>query len=87
MGAYHSSELPLVFGTFNDFRGVGLELERKTSVAMQDAWVGFVRGGIEGLRSVGWGEYRSGQATVREFGGQGVAVGDVDMTEMERECI
>ena len=57
---------------------------------MQDAWVAFARDGPEGLRrGVGWMDYRSGEATVREFGGcgsTGIAVRDVNIAEMEEQC-
>lgn len=45
LGAYHLSELPLIFGTDGTYRGSGTEFERETSEAMQDAWVSFASGG------------------------------------------
>jgi len=33
MGAYHSSELPMLMGTYGDFRSPGTQLEAATSVA------------------------------------------------------
>lgn len=68
LGAYHSAELPLLFGTFDNFRGQGPALENATSVAMQDAWLAFAKNGGKGLESTGWNSYRLEQGDVREFG-------------------
>jgi carboxylesterase type B len=86
LGAFHSSELPLLFGTFDNFRGQGPVLENQTSVAMQDAWVAFAKGGMTGIESTGWQEYEVlGEDTVRNFGA-GVAVKDVDVKYFENLC-
>jgi carboxylesterase type B len=86
LGAYHSSELPLLFGTFDNFRGQGPVLENQTSVAMQDAWVAFAKGGMTGIESTGWQEYDFlGETTVRNFGDK-VAVKDVDLKYLENLC-
>ncbi|KAG9872476.1 acetylcholinesterase, partial [Aureobasidium melanogenum] len=86
LGAYHSSELPLLFGTFDNFRGQGPALENQTSVAMQDAWVAFTKGGMTGIEQTGWQEYEMlGESTVRDFG-DGVAVKDVDLKYLENLC-
>jgi carboxylesterase type B len=86
LGAFHSSELPLLFGTFDNFRGQGPALENQTSVAMQDAWVAFAKGGMSGIESTGWQEYEFlGETTVRDFG-DGVAVKDVDLKYLENLC-
>ncbi|TGO27214.1 hypothetical protein BPAE_0045g00110 [Botrytis paeoniae] len=67
-GAYHSSELPMIFGTSEDFRGKNTELEWATSRAMQDAWLAFARKPDGGLEELGWGN-SSGQM-VQVFGGR-----------------
>ncbi|KAK7961922.1 Alpha/Beta hydrolase protein [Apiospora aurea] len=41
LGAMHSSDLPLIFGTHYQFRGNSTELEWQTSYAMEDMWVAF----------------------------------------------
>lgn len=84
-GAFHSSELPLLFGTFDDYRGQSTDLERETSHAMQDAWVVFARDGIDGLKSTGWIDYRLDQPTAREFGA-GIAGNDLSIAHMEKYC-
>lgn len=68
MGAYHSSELPLLFGTYGDFRGNGTEFQKETSEAMQDFYLAFVKDPENGLEEAGWPKYSSGLVEV--FGGE-----------------
>ncbi|EME40266.1 hypothetical protein DOTSEDRAFT_179278 [Dothistroma septosporum NZE10] len=86
-GAYHSSELPLLFGTHPNYRGKSTELEYETSWAMQDAWVAFAKDPKHGLKSQGWEPYdKLGSKKVREFGA-GVAAKDVSVAAFEKKCI
>lgn len=68
MGAYHSSELPLLFGTYGDYRGNGTEFQRETSEAMQDFYLAFAKDPENGLEQAGWPKYSSGLIEV--FGGE-----------------
>lgn len=68
MGAYHSSELPLLFGTYGDFQGAGTAFEKATSEAMQDFYLAFARDPEDGLARAGWPKYSSGLIEV--FGGE-----------------
>lgn len=43
LGAMHSSELPIVFGTHFEFNGNSTELEHLTSYAMEALWVSFAQ--------------------------------------------
>ncbi|KAI4154055.1 MAG: hypothetical protein LQ340_001929 [Diploschistes diacapsis] len=85
MGAYHSAELPLLFGTFDNFRGTGPDLENQTSIALQDAWVAFAKDGVNGLEGTGWQPYQLGGADAREFGA-GVAAQDTSLSSLEAQC-
>jgi carboxylesterase type B len=70
MGAYHDSDLPMVMGTWNDFRtiaGAELALQRKVSEEMQDLVLAFMRDPTQGGNREGWGDFRAGQ--VLQFGG------------------
>ncbi|KAG8628759.1 hypothetical protein KVT40_002624 [Elsinoe batatas] len=58
-GAYHSSELPLLFGTTENL-GRSTRFELETSRRMQDLWVEFARD-PEGLRGSGWGTFEDGR--------------------------
>ncbi|KXL49856.1 hypothetical protein M433DRAFT_148942 [Acidomyces richmondensis BFW] len=84
MGAYHSSELPMLMGTSGDFRGPSTPLEAEASVAFQDAYVVFASDStVQALGSTGWMEYTQlGADQVREFGVQ-VPVQDVSLKRLE----
>ncbi|KAI7482988.1 acetylcholinesterase [Hortaea werneckii] len=86
MGAYHSSELPMLFGTHPNFRGPSTPLEYATSHAFQDAYVAFARDPEHGLAMQDWQQYsRLGEDTVREFGA-GVAAQDTSIGSTEDLC-
>lgn len=55
--AYHDSELPMIFGTYNDFRGAGPRSQRELSEHMQDAYVAFAKDPTNGPKSMGWEPY------------------------------
>lgn len=86
MGAYHSSELPMLMGTHPDFRGRSTPAEYATSEAIQDAYVAFARqeGGPD---VIGWEPYTVlGSNKVRAFGRDGVAAQDVSIASREALC-
>jgi len=86
MGAYHSSELPMLMGTHPDFRGPSTLLEYATSRAFQDAYVAFAGDPVNGLASENWMPYAQlGARQVREFGA-GPAVQDVSIASTEALC-
>ncbi|TGO65896.1 hypothetical protein BOTNAR_0073g00210 [Botryotinia narcissicola] len=68
MGAYHSSELPMIFGTFADVGGDGTRFQKDTSEAMQDLWLAFARDPENGLSNAGWPKY--GEGSVEVLGGE-----------------
>jgi carboxylesterase type B len=56
--AYHSSELPIVFGTYNQTTTVAkTPKEMALSRYMQSAWVAFARDPQKGLSNFGWPTY------------------------------
>lgn len=86
MGAYHSSELPMLFGTHPNFRGESSRLEYATSHAFQDAYVAFASDPVYGLGCEDWMPYEKlGSGVVREFG-HGVAVQDTSVADLEATC-
>ena len=86
MGAYHSSELPLIMGTHPNYRGPSTPLEYATSHAFQDAYVAFASDPENGLAAQDWLPYGAlGEADVREFGG-GVAAQDISVASDESQC-
>ncbi|PLB54156.1 carboxylesterase, type B [Aspergillus steynii IBT 23096] len=54
LGAYHSSELPLIFGTADDVFGPSTPFEKAVSHKMQDLWVAFAKDPEAGLKRQGW---------------------------------
>lgn len=60
MGAYHSSELPMIFGTYADVGGPGTPFQDATSEAMQDLWLEFAKDPENGLEKAGWPKYSAG---------------------------
>ncbi|KAI1850387.1 hypothetical protein JX265_002285 [Neoarthrinium moseri] len=86
MGAWHGSEIPIVFGTHSNYRGPSTALENQTSVAMQDAWVSLVAGGAVGMTSQAWPLYsQSAGGLLREFG-RDVAAQTTTYGDWEAQC-
>jgi carboxylesterase type B len=71
LGAMHSSELPLVFGTHDLFRGNSTKLEYATSHAMQSFWVSFATNALMApVDSSGltWPKYTGKNGSIIVFG-------------------
>ncbi|ORY60870.1 Alpha/Beta hydrolase protein [Pseudomassariella vexata] len=88
MGAWHSAELPLVFGTHPLYRGNSTRLEYETSHAMQDAYLAFVTnsGNEIHMTTQQWPVYNQVAAgLVREFGAN-VPAQTVSVAGMENQC-
>ncbi|KAK7530160.1 carboxylesterase [Phyllosticta citribraziliensis] len=86
LGAYHSSELPLIFGTHADFRGNSTAFEYELSHNLQDAWVAFARDPKSGLDRLGWAAYEEKGGQVRKFAVDGVLAQMGDVSAVEAEC-
>ena len=57
-GAYHTAEIPMVFGTTEFFsRRPDTAEEVKLSAAMRRAWAAFSKDPMEGLQKLGWPVY------------------------------
>ncbi|KAF2706438.1 acetylcholinesterase [Pleomassaria siparia CBS 279.74] len=67
MGAYHQSELPLLFGTHGNYRGSSTKYENAVSVAMQDAWRAFADNPQDGLKGEDWPRYTPTRDIFRSF--------------------
>lgn len=85
IGAYHGSELPMIFGT-HPLNGESTPFEIEVSEAMQDAYVAFARDPETGLEEVEWPAYESAFGQVREFAADGVVASMVALTEIEDGC-
>ncbi|KAK3319129.1 Alpha/Beta hydrolase protein [Apodospora peruviana] len=90
LGAYHSSELPMIFGTFDNFRSQDDLTENgrhaaATSRAMQDAWLAFATSGSAGMSAVDWSRYVPG-GNVRIFGYDDVPAMSGSLKSTEQLC-
>ncbi|ETS84104.1 hypothetical protein PFICI_02129 [Pestalotiopsis fici W106-1] len=86
MGAWHNSELPLLFGTHANYRGPSTTLEIETSIALQDAWLSLVADGAAGPVALGWPLYnRDAGSLLREFG-KDVAAQTTSFEDWESTC-
>lgn len=86
MGAYHCSDLPLIFGTHQNYRGASTRLETETSKSMQDAWLALVSSGSKGMNAVAWRPYLLGGTSVRNFG-HGVSAKNIQTDQLDSGCL
>ena len=87
LGAYHGSELPLIFGTDGEFRGPSTKEENETSAIMENTLAAFASGGAAGIEKTGWPRCEDARTCrVREFGGSPV-VKDVDLQSLAAVCL
>jgi carboxylesterase type B len=71
LGAYHWSDLLMIFGTYQDASGVIPQLEVDTSESMQDHILAFLKDPSTVHRSVGWTAFDPSSADggkILEFG-------------------
>jgi acetylcholinesterase len=83
-GAYHASELPLIFGTAGDFHGASTAYENTVSSKMQDLWVAFAKDPEHGLRKLGWGTYGEGKAAI--LGATDEPVKGINISQLDGVC-
>ncbi|KAL2067509.1 hypothetical protein VTL71DRAFT_1934 [Oculimacula yallundae] len=83
-GAYHSSELPLLFGTAGLFHGEATEYELEVGREMQDLWVEFAKDPEGGLEKAGWPKFDSGMAVL--IGGVEIPVDVIQVDMLDGIC-
>ncbi|KAK1448048.1 carboxylesterase, partial [Colletotrichum cuscutae] len=79
--AYHSSDMPLIFGTHDWARGPSTPLEAKVSRVWQDLYIAFAKDGPDRLRKMGWNNMREDVGIVLGGGEKGwetVSLEEVD---------
>ncbi|KAL4789158.1 carboxylesterase [Aspergillus venezuelensis] len=82
IGAYHSGDLPYFFGSYGDFHAGSEEDDVRTSRAIQDFLLAFMRDPWNGSRRRGWKDYTAGK--MLRFGAKGEEAGFV---EVEAETV
>ncbi|TDZ99834.1 Lipase 4 [Colletotrichum sidae] len=86
MGAYHGSELPMIFGTHADFRGNSTPFEYELSHVMEDALVSFIKDSTDGLDAINWPRYTAEGHMVRTYGENNATVGQRTLSSIEQGC-
>ncbi|KAF2176824.1 alpha/beta-hydrolase [Zopfia rhizophila CBS 207.26] len=88
LGAYHTAELPMVFGTYGT-EGPVTEFERRVSESMQDLYLAFVKDPNNGLRKAGWPAATGmGEKTeVMKWAADGEVGKLVDVDGLRDECM
>ncbi|KAL4897496.1 Alpha/Beta hydrolase protein [Aspergillus ambiguus] len=85
-GAYHTSELPLVFGTYSQYGGPTTREEVDVATRWQELYLAFIRDPIHGLPSMGWPAYRpDGFAMV--FAANNTPSQLIPVTELSNRCV
>lgn len=88
LGAYHTSELPMVFGSFG-IEGPATKFEQRVSEEMQDMYLAFAQDPARGLLKAGWTEaVQSTEAPyLMTWAADGEVAQLVDVDEIRQECI
>ncbi|EGP85398.1 Carboxylesterase/lipase/ esterase [Zymoseptoria tritici IPO323] len=89
MGAYHASDLTMLFGTYADGVGSSSPLEIETSETMEDLLLAFARDPWHGLTKSSWPAYdpkAENGGTVLRFGADGKAVQQLGAHDVEAIC-
>ncbi len=75
--AFHGSEIPIIFGTYNQSPIAPTAVQVSFSKFMQSAWVGFARNPKQGLINLGWPKYNPNTASIAQLGNPANATGSV----------
>ncbi|KAF2875900.1 para-nitrobenzyl esterase [Massariosphaeria phaeospora] len=84
-GAYHTSDMPQIFGTAELLRGPSTPFEVKVSEQMQDYFLAFAKDPVDGLPKLGWNAYEpEGDALL--IGRDGVVSQPIAQAKLEAGC-
>lgn len=84
LGAYHSSDIPMFFGTYRDSFLKVPEFESSVSETMQDFLLAFMLDPLNGPMRKGWLEYTEGWAV--RFGGDEVPASLFKVNDIDKKC-
>lgn len=79
--AYHSSDLPIIFGTHSIARGPSTQYEELLCREWQELYVAFAEDGPDGLRARGWQDSSEGKGVIFGSGDKGWEVVDIERIE------
>ncbi|PYH72311.1 chlorogenic acid esterase precursor [Aspergillus vadensis CBS 113365] len=84
-GAYHSSELPLLFGTYSEYGGPATPFQTAVASHWQDLYLAFMRDPVNALPAMGWPAYHpDGYAMM--FAANGTVTSLLPMSTLETPC-
>ncbi|KAM0336989.1 hypothetical protein ACHAPQ_003579 [Fusarium lateritium] len=88
LGAYHTAELPLIFGTYG-IEGPSTKFERSVSERMQDLYVKFASDPVHGLKNAGWpaAQAEPGKSKLVKWAANGKVEQIASVKEMVGECV
>ncbi|KAJ4006367.1 hypothetical protein NW766_010451 [Fusarium irregulare] len=88
LGAYHTAELPLIFGTYGD-EGPSPVFERRVSERMQDLYLKFASNPAHGLEEAGWpvAESKLERSKLVKWATDGKVEQIVGVQDLVNECI
>ncbi|KAF2713950.1 alpha/beta-hydrolase [Pleomassaria siparia CBS 279.74] len=89
VGAYHGSDIPMVFGTYGLVGGEATDLQAQVSVAMQDHVLAFAKDPLNGPQKLGWKPMvttDSNGGQLLRFGADGKAVQYINGLEVDGVC-
>ncbi|RMJ17653.1 hypothetical protein CDV36_002641 [Fusarium kuroshium] len=89
LGAYHWTDLLMIFGTYVKMVGDIPQAEIETSTAMQDFFLAFLKDGANMKNSVGWPEFRSkgkDGGLILEFGRDGSPTRNITGDYLDASC-
>ncbi|KAI1080987.1 acetylcholinesterase [Whalleya microplaca] len=87
LGTWHSTDLPMIFGTHSNYRGNSTQLEYETSFMMQDSWFSFANGITRpNLGNADWPLFEDTESGIVAIFGKGMAVGVESVHGMEQKC-
>lgn len=85
-GAFHSSDIPMVFGTYALARGPGTDFQEQVSEKMQKYWVAFAEDPMNGLPKLGWDGYQGGSGEGVMFGYEGQISQPIAESRLDQPC-
>ncbi|KAH3958669.1 hypothetical protein HBH70_206050 [Parastagonospora nodorum] len=83
-GAYHTAELPLIFGTDSKYHGPSTAEETAVGRTLQDLWLDFAKDPGYGLRHIGWLSYEEGKAVL--LGHTDSHMREIGVSELDGVC-
>lgn len=89
LGAYHWTDLLMIFGTYAKMVGDIPQAEIDTSAAMQDYFVAFLKEGANVASSVGWPVFQhqgKNNGSIIEFGARGSPARNVTGDYLDTSC-